>query len=1269
VYGLCVLPGAAYVEMALKAGSLQMNGARPMVENIHLKAPLLIDGPRRIQLVLKPRDQGGFEFEIFSNTRTADEPWLNHASGQIARTKTDQKSLGKKTDPPEETASSFSREFPAGDYYANLSKAGFGYEGGFISLARILQIKPGEAMGYVKVDPALYKDADNSTYIFHPILLDACFQIVNSLIPVIKAKTKDSVVFLPVGFGRLVLYKKPGPIFWVHAKTVASSEKYFKADLTLILESGEIMGEIKDVTGRSVSRSRLLGQFQKPLWGNLYDLCWHQIPHKEKVCKEFNNEKSLYLLFSPGDDLSGDNSHGNKSIGDKSPENRSIGTELARLLEHHGHKVLVATPGKEFTLSADTMTCSMNPADPTHYANLFESLAKIQLPLRAIVHLWSLEDASTFERTSQLGWQSLLFLVQSVGSLGLKLTPHLWTVTRGMVGVNGETMETPPFHASLWGLGRSIMLEYPEFETRCLDLDASDVHPAETILTGIMFADAENQIAWRNGNRYGARLIAHDPFPDPEAKPVRVCLNSYDGLESLELAPLKRTPPKADEVEIMVHTAGLNFRDVLHALGMMQEVSAQMGIQDPRDLPLGFECSGTVVSRGEGVNHLKVGDPVIAAMAKGCLASFVTVPGAHVIKKPVNISFRAAATVSTVFLTAYHGLVNLANIKEGERILIHAAAGGVGTAAVQLARARGAVIFATASKSKWDVVRAMGATHVMDSRTVDFADEIEKHTHGKGVDVVLNSLTGEFIDHSFKALAKNGRFVEIGKIGIWTKDDVKMKRPDAAYYPFDMNDVALDDPESIAVLLKKMNDCIQLGNHGDIQVGIHGGEFKPLPFQSFGIQKVRDAFRHMAKAGHVGKVVITVNPSIKNNNISDRPDRPVGYEGGSYLISGGAGSLGIAVAHTLVDEGATHLILVTRSKPRREAVAGIKLLEKRGADVRVMIADVTDFDGLNMTWAEIKPELPPLRGVVHAAGILDDGMLKDQDAKRFQNVILPKVMGGWNLHRLTMENDLDFFVIFSSVASLFGNAGQASYAAANSFLDALAHCRRSSGLPCTSINWGAWEVGMAAFQDRLAAKGSIPFTVETGKALFRLILGENPVQIGAMAIDWNLFLQNHLGPIPPFLSQISSSKIGSSHIDGATNDQTGHEESSEIINTLKDSDPDERYDILLDFTAQLAANVLGDDQEQLILDQPLMEQGFDSLMAVELRNRLGREIDQTLPASLLFDYPTLEKITAYLTEEIVEFKDGIDSAKTQADESTTELSADDVLEELDNLLD
>ncbi|NJQ96784.1 MAG: SDR family NAD(P)-dependent oxidoreductase [Hydrococcus sp. CSU_1_8] len=482
---------------------------------------------------------------------------------------------------------------------------------------------------------------------------------------------------------------------------------------------------------------------------------------------------------------------------------------------------------------------------------------------------------------------------------------------------------------------------------------------------------------------------------------------------------------------------------------MLKKYLEQMGFSDATDVPFGGECAGKIVAIGEGVKGFKIGDEVIASQAIGSLSSYVTVDSRFVVSKPKQLSFEEAATIPTTFLTAYYGLHYLAKIKPGDRVLIHAAAGGVGQAAIQLAQKAGAEVFATASPKKWNFLKSMGVKHVMNSRNLKFAQEIMALTYGEGIDIVLNSLNGEFIPKNLEILASGGRFVEIGKIGIWNESQVKEKRDDVAYFPFDLLEVSQENPGLIASMLEELMKEFRDEN------------LKPLPHTVFPIEDAANAFRYMAQAKHIGKVVVSL-PEIASQSFFIRKD-------GSYLITGGLGALGLQIGRWLVQQGAKHLILTGRNQPSQEARETIDQLEKIGTRVNVVQADVSNFDDVKRIIAS-SPHLPvspspclPLRGIIHAAGVLDDGVLLKQNWERFDRVLAPKVRGAWNLHLATQNLPLDFFVCFSSIASLLGSPGQGNYAAANAFMDALAHYRRGLGLPGLTINWGVWaDVGMAA---------------------------------------------------------------------------------------------------------------------------------------------------------------------------------------------------------------
>ena len=485
-----------------------------------------------------------------------------------------------------------------------------------------------------------------------------------------------------------------------------------------------------------------------------------------------------------------------------------------------------------------------------------------------------------------------------------------------------------------------------------------------------------------------------------------------------------------------MRTAGLNFRDVLNALGVY---AGSAGL-------LGHEFAGTVVAKGDRVSHLSVGDEVMG-IAEGAFASYVTTGAAGVARKPELLSHEEAATIPMAFLTAHYALIHLAKLARGERVLIHSAAGGVGMAAVQIARKAGAEIFATAgSPRKRERLHSLGIEHVMDSRSTDFAEEIRTRTGGAGIDVVLNFLTGEAIPASLSLLRPGGRFLEIGKAGIWEAERVAEAYPHVRYHVIYLGEVGAKEP----ALLQAM--------FSDLNADLETGTLVPLPHRVFPIGEASLAFRHMAAARHIGKVVLAVDEP-RRQGLRVREDA-------TYLLTGGLGGLGLRTARWLVDKGARSLVLVGRRDPTKEAAAVIEELSSLGARVAVMAADVSRPEDVARVVGAIASGMAPLRGVIHAAGILDDAPLVNTSFDRFGPVFGAKAQGAWNLHWATRELSLDFFVLYSSVASVLGSPGQGSYAAANALLDGLAHRRRGEGRAGLSVNWGPWaEVGMAAALD------------------------------------------------------------------------------------------------------------------------------------------------------------------------------------------------------------
>ncbi|MEO0540609.1 MAG: SDR family NAD(P)-dependent oxidoreductase, partial [Cyanobacteria bacterium P01_A01_bin.105] len=755
-----------------------------------------------------------------------------------------------------------------------------------------------------------------------------------------------------------------------------------------------------------------------------------------------------------------------------------------------------------------------------------------------------------------------------------------------------------PLQAAAWGLGRVIALEHPALRCCRVDLDPrqSVTQQVDVLAQELQHLSAET-VAYRQGQRRVARLAQANVLPDP----VKLSLSSKGTPDNLALVSQVRQQPGAGEVEIRVRAAGLNFIDVLDVLALLPF---------ERDW-LGVECAGEIVTLGPGVESFAIGDAVLA-LAAGSFCQYVTVPVALVAPQPKTLNSLEAATIPANFLTADYALRQVANLRKGEKVLIHAAAGGTGMAAVRLAQRIGAEVFATASPSKWGALRSQGVTHVMNSRTLDFADEIMTLTHGQGVDVVLNSLAGEFIPRGLLVLATSGRFLEIGKRDIWSPEQVAEVRPDVGYHVIDLMGLAQTQPQHIQT---RLNGLVR-----EFEAGL-----TPIPHQVFPITEAKQAFRHMQQAQHVGKIVLDLGPA------------PVKiHADATYLITGGTSGLGLETAAWLAEQGAQHLALLSRSpaKPDGQADGQIKKLRQQGVAVQWFQADVSNRTQLQTALAQINQSMPPLRGIVHAAGILDDGVLQQLTWERMMWVLAPKSWGAWHLHELTQHLPLDLFVLYSSAASLLGSPGQGSHVAANSFLDGLALYRRQLGLPGLSINWGPWsEVGSVttAVQQQMQSRGVDAIAPHQGKHALSQLLSQTLLsQAGVIPIYWSQFY-GQVSPESrpdPFYDTFKPVKASPRQRSQNTTAQVAPWKIQ-----LDQLPQRQRLGFVTQALQREVAQILRlPDAQYPDPATSFFDMGMDSLMAVELKNLLDTQLGVSVSSTAVFEFPTIQGLAAHLVE-------------------------------------
>lgn len=1192
-----IVPLTAYLEMALAAGKQVFGSENPItLQEVFIEQPLALgtkpETVNTLQLVLTPEGTEGYGFTIYSlapgQPGDRQKTWLRHAFGKLRQLRNPVSGLPQGSQSPKFDLETWQRqcteELSTQRFYEKRRSQQIDFGPSFQG---VQQLWKGDraAIGRLRIPTTVGQQIED--YTLHPAVLDAALHILGAILP--------DGTYLPMILDQLQVYGRPTGDLWSYATLEPeknSESETINAEVRLFDNEGNLVAWVSGLSLRRADRP--IVHRPSDLENHLYEVVWEPT---DCISRPPESQAGNWLIFA------------DRTTG--------IGETLTQSLSHQGHHCVLVFPGshyEELSSPGNNASYQVNPADPEDFRRL---LRDQPLSWQGVVHLWSLEqmaDESTaaVERSQLLSSGSALHLAQSLSDA--KRSSRLWLVTQGSRPIGSAPVQVQ--QAPLWGLGQAISLEYPELQCMRLDLDPSQAEPAssvEVLLDELWFADKrENQIGYRQGVRYVPRLKQFNPqtrIKTNATVPVRVKLESYGLLENLELAPLTRRQPKPDEVEIQVHAAGLNFRDVLNALGMLREYyENELGISDAGEVPFGFECAGEVVAVGENVSQFRIGDRVMA-LGTGSLASFVTTSATQVAAIPAGFSFEEAATLPAAFLTAHYALHELGKIQAGDRILIHSAAGGVGQAAVQLAQRAGAEIFATASPGKWDFLKGMGVEQVMNSRTLEFAEEIKQVTHGEGVNIVLNSFNKEFVDKSFEVLAQNGRFIELGKIDIWDTQKVQRLRPDAAYFPFDLGEEYQHNPDLLPSLFAKL------------RAGFSDRSLKPLSVQVFPLERVVDAFRFMAAAKHRGKVVLTM-PEPENS-------KPLVREDGSYLITGGSGGLGLKAAQWLVQQGAKQIVLANRqgvSSP--EGQEEVRQLEQQGAEVLLLQADVSQQEDV----ARLLAACPqPLRGIIHAAGILDDGVLQKQSWERFEKVMAPKVSGSWNLHRLTQDLPLDFFVCFSSAASVTGMFGQGNYMAANAFLDAIAHYRCALNLPVLSVNWGAWGgVGMAAQlnsiqQQRLVDLGIDFITHPQGfQVLGKLMKQSNPQIMVIPMTDWSKWL-SAFPEAPTFYKYLMPDR------------KPTQSESKQSFRLEWERMPSSaRRDLLTAHVRGLVSKTLGcREPDKIELGQRLFDLGLDSLMAIELRSYLQKSLECILRSTLLFDYPTIEALVDYLAIEVL----------------------------------
>jgi acyl transferase domain-containing protein/NAD(P)-dependent dehydrogenase (short-subunit alcohol dehydrogenase family)/acyl carrier protein len=1173
-----IFPATGYLEMAFAAAREVFGDGPCRLEDVKLANPcfLVADRPRRLHASYSAEDA---TLHIHSRAIDSEEEWTAHAtivlrSGENA---VEAATVRERSSPPLPNGRGSGASFSRADCYDFCHKIGLDYgplfqgvEGG--------RRGEREALSEIRLPASIVTE----DYLFHPALLDACFQ---SVIPAADDfRDEAGKLFLPVEIEHVHLFRRPSRRLWSHARIREKTARWLSADIDIYDENNQLVAQVRGLRSQQVGGS---GADEK-LDELLYAYEWHRsantLPSGSRL-----TEGSSWLIFA---DRSG------------------VGEKLAARLREAGAEYTLVFAGSTFARYGEDRY-EIHPDNAADMEELLRSVHSPDLPCCGIVHLWNLDAppaeilrVAELEAAQETGLFSVLQLLQAWEKTTGDATANLLLVTRGAQAVGDNSLSVAMAQSPAIGLGRVIANEYARLHCKMVDLDPADEQAAAADLVHeLSTQDDEDEIALRGGERYVHRFVPSPGKPTRSVRrdePYRLTISSPGSLDELTPRVLNRLAPPEGHVEIEVVAAGLNFSDVMKALGIYP------GLGDG-PIPLGAECGGRITAVGAGVEDLHIGDEVLA-VAPYAFGSHVLTRAELVAPKPTEWMFEEAATLPIAFLTAAYALEHLGHLSAGERVLIHSATGGVGLAAVQLARRAGAEIFATAgTPEKRAYLKELGIGHIMDSRSLAFADEVMERTGGRGVDVVLNSLAGEALVRGVGILADYGRFLEIGKRDVYGNSRLGLRpfRKNLSFFAIDLDRLIRERPALLGKLLRR------------IVQNARDGLLSPLPHRLYPIADAVSAFRFMQQSKHIGKIVLSLR---ERPDILAPSEEPIAFRGdATYLITGGLGGFGLAVARWMVQRGARHLALLGRrgihSEQCRQAVTE---LEQRGARVTVYRADVAQEADLAAVLAAIEHDGPPLRGVIQAAMVLEDALLLNLDPERMRRVLRPKVEGTWNLHRQTLHCPLDFFVLFSSLASVFGHAGQGNYAAANLFLDALAWHRRALGLPALTINWGyLGEVGYLAERPRLGEwlerQGVLSLPVRHALTLLERAMQRQAIQISVMRVDWSrwrgLCMTGRVSPRFAHLLPQENTACGSA-------DTAARPQAVSLETLIRGK----------------VARVLGTSPEKLDADKPLLNLGIDSLMAVELRNWIEQELRVSVPIMEVMRSPSLSHLTDLLRE-------------------------------------
>lgn len=1161
-----VMPASGYIEAALATMLLgDAYAGSNTVADLEFVRMLNLDHTTIFEIY----DAGDGYLSMHSRPATDPTNWMHHANGRILKAPLPPRTTVLDLHGIRQRCTEFAE---AHELYTLLAGRGMHYGPSFQWLQKVYR-------GDDEFLTCIPQPAQGTDFFVHPVVLDAGFQ---AFILMHADADNAGQIFLPVGVADVRYHQPLQGEVWCHGRVVRGDKHELEGQLIFCDTTGHPLLELFGVRLQAMPGNTTPPPALEDL---LYTLEYEEIdaPTADGALE------GLWLIC--GDDA-----------------------QLA------GGLTLGDVPHEVVPLHDKTTPANGKAIDRDFLSPLADTL-------RGVVYLWGAEavlSANPIDQ-SQLAMQEGARLLQFVQALLRLQPPHLTTiaiVTNGSQPVPDASAAQHPAQMVLWGIGRVLANEHTDVCVNLIDLDPDVPHTTIAQVVPLLHHCDEPEIVLRGGKVYANRFNHFkqpDPTPAwlPPETSAQLRLGQPGVLDSLHYEATKRTTPAPDEVEVRVRASALNFKDVMKALNLLPaRYLSKTFFGDA----LGLEFAGEVVQVGEQVTDYAPGDAVVGMSAAGGFRTYTITHPHTLTHMPKKLGF-AESVVFTNFVTAYFCLHDVARVQRGDRVLIHSASGGVGLAAIQIARWLGAEVIATAgtSEKRAFLQHEIGITNVSDSRSLRFVEDVRRWTDGRGVDVVLNTLAGEALQQGLKLLAPFGRFIEIGKKDITENARLNLAAFDQnlVFASVDIDLMAQNQPQKLLHLLNTVRDLFDAGT------------FKPLPLTTFPASQASEAFRLMAKSQHIGKIVVTLNEDTMP--IYPDPQRLLVQPDRAYLVTGGFGGFGLETARWLVGQGARHLALVSRSGPKDErAQTALKDFAAAGVRVLNLQADVAQPADVRQMLAKIRQHLPPLAGIVHSAMVLDDALLTELTPDRLSHVLAPKVIGAWQLHQQTRSAALDFFLMFSSISAVIGNPRQANYVAANAFLDGLAHYRRAQGLPALSVNLGPLgEAGVVARNPKVAqylqSIGLTSLSVDIVMQALALALRQGIPQVSVVDIDWQKWMNSSMfGAESPRYHKLTNQL----RVQGVGE--------SSLLGRLNNVPVDEQVNLVVTFLIEQLAKVTRLDVERFDPDLSFDRLGLDSLMVLELNNLIRLETGHEFSVVSLSQAPTIRQMAQQLITTLYE---------------------------------